>query len=202
MVRSALAGVFAASVALLPASALAAGKGPILLDGVAFEAEHGVVRLVDGWGSGSRSDPFVLVEEIVGEGPAILTVRNLATRFGDQVFLGSGAGFVLKKVVTNGTRRPWFVFEMELREYLELPSGYFDGLSFGQANDRRYYVGSNRYGQVDLHDEPADRVAFSGTIVEPGQTVTVQVTITDHSPQSTFYLIQRRDAPLAEFDNP
>lgn len=188
-------------LATLPSFAAANdARGPIVLDGVAFEAAHGGLRLLDGWGRGSRSEPFVLVEEITGDGPAILTVRNLATRFGETTFLGNGMGFVLQKIVTNRTQRQWLVFEMELREYLELPSGYYDGLSFGQANDRRAFVGSDRFPDVDLHDEPADRLAFSGTVVEPGETVMVQVTVTDHSPLSTFYIIQRRSAPLAALD--
>jgi hypothetical protein len=167
------------------------------LDGVTFSAEHGGLRLLDGWGRGSRGDPFVLVEEITGQGAAVVTVRNLATRFGRTAYLGTGGGFVLRKIVTNRTAYAWTVFEMELREYMELPSGYFDGLSFSQASQRSPNFSSDRFTDIEVRDEPTDRLAFSGTVVAPGETVTVQVAITDHSPTSVFYLIQRRDAPLA-----
>jgi hypothetical protein len=179
------------------AAAPAARADRVVLDGVVFAAEHGGLRLVDGWGRGSRADPFVLVEEITTGGAAVLTVREAATRFGDRVDGGIGVGFVLKKIVTNRTARPWTIFEMELRQELVTPSDYWDGLSFHQAGDRAPYVTSDRFAVVDLADEPADRLAFSAATIAPGETVIVQVAVTDHSPVSPFFLIQRRDAPLA-----
>jgi hypothetical protein len=188
-----------ATIALLAAlaSGPAAAADRIVLDGVVFAAEHGGLRLVDGWGRGSRDEPFVLVEEITADGAAVLTVREAATRFGRPVAGGIGVGFVLKKIVTNRTAQPWTIFEMELRQDLVAPSDYWDGLSFHQAGDRTPYVTSDRFGVVDLADEPADRLAFSAATVAPGETVVVQVAVTDHSPVSPFFLIQRRDAPLA-----
>jgi hypothetical protein len=187
--------IFALLAAL--AATPAAGADRIVLDGVVFAAEHGGLRLLDGWGRGSRDDPFVLVEEITADGAAVLTIRHPATRFGRPVPGGVGVGFVLKKIVTNRTDRPWTIFEMELRQRLVEPSDYWDGLSFHQAGDRTPYVTSDRFGAVDLADEPADRLAFSAATIAPGETVTVQVAVTDHSPVSPFFLIQRRDAPLA-----
>ncbi|MEO1093174.1 MAG: hypothetical protein AAFX81_21355, partial [Pseudomonadota bacterium] len=167
------------------------------------EAEHGNLRLVEGWGSGTRGDPYVVVEEIYGDGPAILTIRDPASRQGQAGRLGSaGLGFVLRKIVTNRTNRAWNVFEMELREWLELHSGYFDGLSFGQAKQRSDATGSDRYTDVEVFDEPTDRIAFVGATVAPGETVTLQITVTDHSPKSEFYLLQRRDAPMAALEGP
>ena len=188
-----------ALIALLAAlaAAPAAAADRIVLDGVVFTAEHGGLRLLDGWGRGARADPFVLVEEITTDGAAILTVRRPATRFGRPVAGGIGVGFVLEKIVTNRTGRPWTLFEMELREALGAPSDYWDGLSFHQSGDRTPYVTSDRFARVDLADEPADRLAFSGATIAPGETVRVRVAITDHSPVSPFFLIQRRDAPLA-----
>ncbi len=178
-------------------AAPAAGADRVVLDGAVFTAEHGGLRLRDGWGRGSRDDPFVLVEEITTNGAAVLTVRRTATRFGRPVAGGIGVGFVLKKIVTNRTERPWTIFEMELRQDLVAPSDYWDGLSFHQSGDRTPYVVSDRFATVDLADEPADRLAFSAATIAPGETVTVQVAVTDHSPVSPFFLIQRRDAPLA-----
>ena len=171
------------------------------LDGIVFAAEHGNLRLLDGSGRGTRDDPYIVAEEIYGEGPSILTIRNVERRFGETARIGMGIGFVLRKVVTNRTGRPWTSFEMELREYLELPSGYFDGLSFAQGLQDRYeHFGSDRFSDIEVYDEPTDRTAFLGTTVMPGETVTMQVAITDHSPQSVFYLLQRADAPLASLE--
>ena len=191
--------MWAATITLLLAlwAGPAAGADRIVLDGVTFAAEHGGLRLVDGWGRGSREDPFVLVEEITGHGAAVLTVRDPTTRFGRPATGQVGIGFVLKKIVTNRTARPWTIFAMELRQELVVPSDYFDGLSFHQSGERGAYVFSDRFSAVDLTDEPADRLAFSRAVIEPGETVTVQVAVTDHSPVSPFFLIQRRDAPLA-----
>ena len=50
---------------------------PITLGGLTFSDELGGVRLERGWGSGSLDDPIVLVEEITGDGPAILIVRGM-----------------------------------------------------------------------------------------------------------------------------
>jgi len=70
-------------------------------------------------------------------------------------------------------------------------------LSFAQATARSPAFTSDRFPGIELRDEPSDRLAFFGASVAPGETVTVEVAITDHSPTSTFYLIQRRDTPLA-----
>jgi hypothetical protein len=189
-----------ATIALAAAlsTAPAVGADRVVLDGVVFGAEHGGLRLLDGWGRGSRDEPFVLIEEITTGGAAVLTVRQATTQFGRRVAGGVGVGFVLKKIVTNRTERPWTLFEMELRQDLVEPSDYWDGLSFHQAGDRAPYVTSDRFAAVDLADEPADRLAFSEATIAPGETVVVQIAITDHSPVSPFFLIQRRDAPLAE----
>ncbi len=191
------------ALAATPATAEpAATGGTITLDGIAFSAEHGGLRLLDGWGSGSRADPYVLIEEITADGAAVLTVREAATRFGRRAVDGGGVGFVLRKVVTNRTARPWTIFEMELRQELVEPSDYWDGLSFHQAGDRGAYVTSDRFASVDLADEPADRLAFSAATIAPGETVVVQIAVTDHSPVSPFFLIQRRRVPLARLAPP
>ena len=54
------------------------------VDGLTFSDELGGVRLQRGWGSGSLDDLFVLVEEITGDGPAILIVRGMTHRFGNR----------------------------------------------------------------------------------------------------------------------
>ena len=84
-----------------------AGAEPITLDGLTFSDELGGVRLEQGSGTGSLADPFVLVEEITGDGPAILIVRGMTHRFGNRVGSHHDVGFALTKTVRNGTGQPW-----------------------------------------------------------------------------------------------
>ena len=191
--REALALAGAVSAAL----ALPAAAEPITLGGITFSDELGGVTLHAGWGSGTTGDPFVLVEEITDDGPAILIVRGLKDRLGDPL-RGSGQnGFSLTKIVTNRTERPWAAFELELREHLEQPSTYEDGLSFGQANWAKRSFGADRFATVSTTDEPLDAVVFSDGIVAAGETVTVTAMLTDYTPLQELFLLQRREAPVA-----
>ncbi len=175
---------------------------PITLAGITFSDELGGVVLQAGSGTGTVDDPFVLVEEINDDGPAILTVRGLRGRVGDLADSGRQLGFRLTKIVTNRTSRAWHSFELELREQLEQTSTYEDGLSFGQATQRQRPFTSDRYATVDMTDEPLDSVVFSDGLVAPGETVTVTVTITDYTPGEQFFLLQRREAPVAGWLQP
>ena len=93
---------------------------PITVDGLTFSDELGGVRLEQGWGSGSLDDPIVLVEEITGDGPAILIVRGMTHRFGNRIRSHHEVGFALTKLVRNGTGQPWTLFNVELREFFDL----------------------------------------------------------------------------------
>jgi hypothetical protein len=170
---------------------------PITLAGLTFSDELGGVLLHDGWGSGSAEDPFVLVEEINEDGPAILIVRGMLSRLGDAPDARFQQGIVLRKIVTNATSRGWHAFELELRETLERTSTYEDGLSFGQATHQQRPFTSDRYGHVLMTDEPLDTVVFSDGLVQPGEVVTVTAAITDYTPKDEFYLLQRRESPIA-----
>jgi hypothetical protein len=170
---------------------------PITLAGLTFSDELGGVVLHDGWGTGTAADPFVLVEEINEDGPAVLIVRGMRTRLGDAPDARFQQGIVLRKIVTNATSRPWHVFELELRETLERTSTYEDGLSFGQATRQQRPFTADRFGMVQMTDEPLDTVVFSDGLVRPGEVVTVTAAITDYTPQDEFFLLQRRESPIA-----
>lgn len=185
----------AAGLVLLMACPVAAR--PITLAGLTFSDELGGVVLLDGWGSGIAADPFVLVEEINDDGPAVLVVRGMRSRLGDAPDARFQQGMVLRKIVTNRTSRPWHVFELELRETLERTSTYEDGLSFGQATRQQRPFSADRYGTVLMTDEPLDTVVFSDGLVRPGEVVTVTAAITDYTPQDEFFLLQRRESPIA-----
>lgn len=191
-----LRAVVALSALLLSAPAAAE---PLTLGGITFSDELGGVELKGGTGGGSLDDPFVLTEDITDDGPAVLTVRGLRARGASPSPLGSPqqVGFALRKIVTNRTARAWHVFELELREELESTSDYEDGLSFAQATRLSRPFLADRYTTVMQRDEPLDAVEFSNGIVEPGETVTVSVVITDYTPRFEFFILQRRESPIA-----
>ena len=175
-----------------------AGAEPVTLSGITFSDELGGIVIRAGAGKGTSDDPFVLHEEINDDGPAVLVVRGLDARPGEER-LGTQprAGFALVKVVTNRTRRDWHVFELELRETLEHTSPYEDGLSFAQATPASRPFTADRFRSLRRTDEPIDAVEFDDGLVRPGETVTVSAIITDYTPAPEFYLLQRRDGPVA-----
>lgn len=171
--------------------------GPITLEGVTFDDKLGGLVLHSGSGTGSLDDPFVLVEDILEDGPAVLSITGLGYNFGNRIGTRHTVGFALTKVVRNLTSRDWDVFEMEVRELLSRTSPYEDGLSFAQDADDQALTASDRFDHAYKTDEPLDLVVFSGATIRPGETVTVRVVITDYSPTYEFYLLQRRNAPVS-----
>ena len=185
-------------VGLRLAVACDAGAEPITLGGLTFSDELGGVRLQRGWGSGSLDDPFVLVEEITSDGPAILIVRGMTHRFGNRIRSHHEIGFALTKLVRNGTAQPWSLFNLELREFFDHPSPFGDGLSFAQASDAGRPFLSDRFTDHLETREPFDGVQFFDGLVEPGETVSLNIVVTDTTPRWEFYLVQKRDSPVAE----
>jgi hypothetical protein len=179
------------------AAAGGGGAEPITLDGLTFSDELGGVRLERGWGSGSLDDPFVLVEEITSEGPAILIVRGMTHRFGNRIRSHHEVGFALTKLVRNGTSQPWSLFNLELRELFDHPSPFGDGLSFGQASEAGRPFRSDGFAESLETNEPFDGVQFFDGLIAPGETVALSVVVTDTTPRWEFYLLQTRDSPLA-----
>lgn len=185
-------------LALLACGARPAAAEPVVLGGITFSDELGGVVIRAGSGSGTSDDPFVLHEEINDDGPAVLVVRGLDARPGEErLNTQPRAGFALVKVVTNRTRRDWHVFEMELRETLERTSPYGDGLSFAQATPATRPFTADRFGSLRRVDEPIDAVEFADGLVRPGETVTVTAVVTDYTPAPEFFLLQRRDGPVS-----
>jgi hypothetical protein len=184
------------------AAAGGGGAEPITLDGLTFSDELGGVRLERGWGSGSLDDPFVLVEEITSDGPAILIVRGMTHRFGNRIRSHHEVGFALTKLVRNGTSQPWSLFNLELRELFDHPSPFGDGLSFGQASEAGRPFRSDGFAESLETREPFDGVQFFDGLIAPGETVALSVVVTDTTPRWEFYLLQKRDSPLAGSPRP
>jgi hypothetical protein len=190
-------GLGRATLAVLLTMAGRLEAAPVTLAGITFSDELGGVVLHGGWGRGTLADPFVLVEDITDDGPAVLVVRGLRTRLDSPAGVAGQLGFMVEKIVTNRTSRPWHAFELELRERLDQASTYEDGLSFNQAAHAARAFTADRFTTVETTDEPLDAVVFADGLVPPGGTVEVSAMVTDYTPLDTFYLLQRRESPIA-----
>ena len=169
---------------------------PITLNGITFSDEVGGFELVDGWGSGTLADPFVIVERVVDDAPAVLVVRGLTEAFGNPSRTQHLAGFVLTKVVINATDNAWQSYELHLQEHLGQDSTYGDGLSFGQNPTSARNFSSDLYRDMIATDEPLDGVTFRQGVVRPGEQVAFSFFVTDNTPNALFYLVQTREQPV------
>ena len=187
MPRAGLKGLLVA--AALAGAPLATAADPMTSEGITFSDELGgfVIRSLSG--TGRLDDPFVLVEEVTGDGEALLVVRGLENGFGNRVETQHATGFALHKVVINSTSQNWLNYEIELRENRTASSPYEDGLSFGQAAERPP-VSSDRFDSVANVDEPYDGLSFQGGSVDPGDAVTFTMIVTDETPRSGFLIVQ------------
>ncbi len=175
-----------------------ATAGELALAGLTFSDELGGVRLIEGWGSGTLEDPIVLVEEIVSQGPAVLVIRGMGARFGNRIQSQHDIGFAVTKIVRNATDQPWTLFNLELRELFGQESSFGDGLSFGQATEAGRPFTSDVFAANIETREPYDGVQFYDGVVNPGESVVLRFVITDTTPRWKFYLMQKRDSPLAQ----
>ncbi len=187
-------------MALMPWSGVAAE--PITLNGITFSDEVGGFELVDGWGSGTLADPFVIVERVVDNAPAILVVRGLTEAFGNPSRTQHLAGFVMTKVVINATDNAWQSYELHLQEHLGQDSTYGDGLSFGQNPTSVRNFSSDLYRDMIATDEPLDGVTFRQGVVRPGEQVAFSFFVTDNTPKTLFYLVQTREQPVVMISHP
>ena len=167
--------------------------------GFSFSDELGGFTILTVSGAGTAEDPIVVVQEMHQAAPVTMVIRPLLTAdsYGNlkrQSFIQ----FSLVVVVTNGSKRNWAGFDLELQEIPGKPSVYFDGLSFDQVrtfNDRVFV--SDKFAMFSDLTEPYDRVRFEDGYVVPNETVQLQVYITDVTPKEAFYLVQDPQILLA-----
>ena len=155
--------------------------------GFRFSDELGGFRILSASGTGTASDPVILVEEFLDTAPVTLIIRR------DSIpadLPGAVRSLVLTKIVRNKTRRIWAGFEMELQEIRDQPSVYGDGLSFNQMDIRLPDITSDRFITNDREFEPHDRVRFQTGSVDPETTARFTMMITDPTPILEFYLVQ------------
>ena len=168
------AAVAAAGAAMLGTLLCAGGLGAEVLSagGLTFSDERGGFRLIAASGTGTRSDPLILVEEFTQMGPAILVIRGFKTRGQDDpdrpIQAISSGSLVVTKVVLNRSRRVWTGFDLELREIVDTPSPYGDGLSFDQMGSFAPTFGSDRFRNIRKLTEPYDLLDFHQGSVDPG----------------------------------
>jgi hypothetical protein len=173
-----------------------AGAASFTREGLTFSDELGGFRLISVTGTGRLEDPFVVVEEIGSQGPAVLLITGFKSDFGNRVGTQHLAGFAMVKIVRNLSNQPWHDFRMELRETEQHASPYGDGLSFGQAATGRT-VESSVFHQVRAIDEPFDGLSFDDGEVPPGASADFHFLITDETPARRVLLVQDLSPPTA-----
>jgi hypothetical protein len=159
--------------------------------GLSFSDEPGGARLLAASGTGTREDPIVLVEEIIGPGPAVLEIHNGRTGHLD---VSPATGFltlsVVKVIVNRGPWR-WVGFDLELMTGPDEPSVYSDGLSFDQPQTFQRIARADRFLQTVQEDEPFDRIRFDSGQVDPAEYLRLDFDILDANGTAVFYLVQR-----------
>lgn len=162
--------------------------GELTTGAFSFSDELGGFRLLSASGTGTRSDPIVLVEEVDEAMPITLVIRRRAPEPGEA--RPGFAPLTIVKVVINRSRRIWAGFELELQEILGKPSGYGDGLSFNQVGSRPPDVTSDAFSDHNRLFEPYDRIRFENGYVDPEATARFKFTVTDPTPVAEFFLVQ------------
>lgn len=186
----AAAGLFAAAVA----------AQPMTVDGVTFGDDFGGFRITAASGNGTLEDPFIVVEDVTGPSPAVLIIRGIGPAFGNRVGTLHPTGFALRKIVHNGTPFIWTFVDFELQQTLGVASDYLDGLSFAQGSVSGRPFTSNRFNDAVEFAEPIDSITFHNGELRPGESAVFDVVITDTTPVSIFYLIQRPNRPVARLN--
>lgn len=179
--------LFAASLLVLTAWATARAA-ELRAGDYSFSDEMGAFTLLSATGTGTSSDPIVIVEEIFESEPIVLVIRR--HDLDEPGFRPVRGRLILVKRIVNRSGRVWAGFHVELQEILSVPSNRADGLSFNQAGSRPPDVDSDVFTLNDRRFEPFDRIEFLGGSVDPGGTLTLRLTITDPTPVSPFYLLQ------------
>jgi len=192
--RSVLIAALAAIICML--QPIASSAASITVSGITFSDELGGFVLKGVTGQGSLDDPFVLKERLTDLNGGTLLFR-VSSGFGNQIGSPHSIGFAMVKIVENGTGVPWTSFEIELQSKLGVPSGYDDGLSFGQGSSAGKPFTATGFGQVTLLDEPYDRIELDQGKIETGASATFRFVVSETMPLQQAYLAQRPRRPVA-----
>lgn len=170
---------------------------PVTAGGLTFSDELGGFRLISASGSGRVSDPIVLVEEITGLGPAVLTIRQSQSAEARPPSRGVLQRSLVKVVINRSAWR-WSGFDLELRSDVEMASVYSDGLSFDQIRLVTEPLYSDLFAVARTEDEPFDRLRFDQGRVMPEQSVRLAFNLVDINQRPVFFLAQQPIVLLAK----
>ena len=185
MSRLALALALLAGLAATPAAARS-----LTAHGLTFSDELGGFTLDRVAGTGTPEDPIVVEETVTGPQNPVLVVRGLDKAFGNLIGSQHGAGFAMRKIVTNRTDHRWLRYQVEPRKELDQQSDYGDGLSFGQGATAGRVEASAPFRSRQDIDEPFDAIVFTDGEVKIGASARLEFVITDTLPGPVFYLLQ------------
>ncbi|MEZ5922999.1 MAG: hypothetical protein R3D57_01295 [Hyphomicrobiaceae bacterium] len=164
-----------------------------------FSDERGGFEILAVSGTGVVSDPIILTERIFGTEPVTLTIRADLSKTDDGGLALSGyIAIAMVKIVINDTPSSWTGFSLELQEISGKPSGYFDGLSFDQITQfRERLATSDRFAELNVEQEPRDRINFHSGSVTRHDRAELVFNITDLTPRAVFYLVQDPEVATA-----
>ena len=191
-----LGALTALTVAAHGNSATAAGF--ISLSGITFSEATDNFRLLAASGTGSLDDPFILVEEVFGDGEVVVGINIQSEDFGSRIKTMHAVGFALQKVVINRTEQAWNYYALELEFKSGQGSDYYDGLSFAQKSQANRPFRSDSFAVVEVLTDPRDVTRFTRGSVTPGQKARFVVAIPPTGNQPNFFLIQHARPPYAE----
>lgn len=167
-----------------------------------FSDELGGFTIQSVSGTGSRTDPIVIEEELHSASPVTMTIR--ATGAMDTGNLGPSkdgnlatSALYLRLVVLNGSGQSWIEFEFELQEILHRSSVFSDGLSFDQRRENSAQITSSAFAQFSRDFEPYDRLRFIEGKLDTGETADFDFALTDFTPRWEFFLVQDPRIPYS-----
>jgi hypothetical protein len=159
-----------------------------------FSEELGGFRILSVTGSGTRTDPIEINEELYSADPVTLVIRA-AKPLGTSTL--TGGAFHLRVVSLNKSGLGWIEFEFELQEIRGKPSDFSDGLSFDQINPSPDLISSDRFASFENRFESFDRLRFSGGHADPLEQTRFDFLVTDVTPVAEFYLVQDPHIPFS-----
>jgi hypothetical protein len=177
---------------LLLASAGPADDGRWYAGNYSFSNELGGFRILSIRGTGTKTDPVEISEELYSAEPVTLTIRTV-----QRLPVPQTGTLHLRVAVFNKSGLAWIEFVFELQEIRDKPSNFYDGLSFAQVNPDPALVSSDRFASIESRFESFDSLRFSNGVSDPQSQTRFGFFITDTTPVDVFYLVQDPRVPFS-----
>jgi hypothetical protein len=176
----------------LLASAGPADDGRWYAGNYSFSDELGGFRILSVRGTGTKTDPVEISEELSSAEPVTLVIRTV-----QRLPVPQTGTLHLRLAVLNTSGLAWIEFVFELQEIRGKPSNFYDGLSFAQVNPDPALVSSDRFASVESRFESFDSLRFSKGQSDPRSQARFGFLITDTTPVDKFYLVQDPRVPYS-----